>query len=598
VAKAAAAAGAAGAAAAAAAAAKMDAAPSGAPDAVDASVPDAALDEGVAAASGSDSEPVEEAPDAALDEAAPAGAAASAQVANPGDAAPAGDPGLEPTALGIPAVRVPAPAKPVPDKPVPDKAVPDKAGASGGKSGAASAASSPAAGPTDTDQYAKTSLTSSSAILAAAESRSAAASSAGSASAAGSGSPAGSASAAVSGAAVHDVTVKAGTPAPASSPPVSAAPPGAVSPEPTVKVSHPPAKPSATVKAATPQAPAAAKPAPPPQPSDKDAWWSNAYQQQGPSFSPSQSRPAVPYPSAQPGPASAFSQPTQYTPPNTPPTRPAGPATTPHQPYNYDHQYPAGSGSQPPRKGGAGKKILLGILAVIVVAAVAVAATILGSRHGSTPNAVNSSSPAASGGPSTSPANSAPAGPVPPVTSSTPTVVRAIDDHSDTMPSGYTPYALHPSAAGTKAGFMIDVPAGWRVDQQTPQRIFFNDPDGVSNVEIDLTPHTRPDMVAEAQFIKRQTLAQGKFPQYKEIELGPENVLGTRGALWRFDWTDPKTGTQLRVDDMLFILQTPNGPQSYAIFMTAPEGNAPGSWSVTVLPIIAKMLQSFKETTS
>jgi hypothetical protein len=347
------------------------------------------------------------------------------------------------------------------------------------------------------------------------------------------------------------------------------------------------------VHAAAPQAPAAPKPAPP-QPPDKDAWWSNAYQQQAPSFSPSQSRPAVPYPPAQPGPASAFSQPTQYT----PPTRPAGPATTPHQPYNYDHQYPAGGGSQPPRKGGAGKKILLGILAVIVVAAVAVAATILGSHHGSTPNGVKSSSPGASGGPSTSPASSAPAGPVPPVTSNTPTVVRAIDDHSDTMPAGYMPYALPPSAAGTTGGFTIGFPRGWRVDQQTPKRIFFNDPDGVSNVEVDLTPHTRPDMVAEAQFIKRQTLAQGKFPQYKELELGPENVLGTRGALWRFDWTDPKTGTQLRVDDMLFILQTPNGPQSYAIFMTAPEGNAPGSWSVTVLPIIAKMLQSFKETTS
>jgi hypothetical protein len=234
---------------------------------------------------------------------------------------------------------------------------------------------------------------------------------------------------------------------------------------------------------------------------------------------------------------------------------------------------------------------------VIVVAAVVVAATILGKRHASTPNAAGSSTPAGSNGPSAS-ASSAVGGPLPPVTRNTPTVVRAIDDHSDTVPAGYTPYTLHPSAARTTAGFTIDYPAGWQVEQQTPQRIFFNAPDGISNVEIDLSPHTKPDMVAEAQFLKQQTVGQGKFPQYKELELGPENVLGTRGALWRFDWTSPKTGKQMRVDDMLFVLQTPNGPQSYAIFMTAPDGKAAGSWNATILPIIATMLQSFTVTAS
>ena len=113
-----------------------------------------------------------------------------------------------------------------------------------------------------------------------------------------------------------------------------------------------------------------------------------------------------------------------------------------------------------------------------------------------------------------------------------------------------------------------------------------------------LETHAHADHLSAAQFLKQQTVGQGKFPRYKELELGPENVLGTRGALWRFDWTNPKTGRQMRVDDMLFVLQTPNGPQSYAIFMTAPDGNAAGSWNATILPIIANMLQSFKETTS
>jgi hypothetical protein len=554
----------------------------------------------------SESVPSESVPDqSGPDKSAPAKEAALAQAAA-SDGGSAGERELEPTARGIPVARVPVPAKQVPDKAVPGQ------GGAGESAAAPAAASSPAAGPGDTDQYAKTSLTSSGAILAAAESKSAAAAASSPAgSAAGTGSPAGNAtgseSAAGSGTAGHEVTVKASTAAPA-----SAASSGSAAPEPTVKVSTPPATPSPTVKATTPQAPPAPKPAPPkptpPAPSEKDAWWSNAYQTQGPSFSPTKNRPAAPPAPAQPGPASPFSQPTQYAPPGryTSPGRPPGPATTSQSPQNYNYQYPAGfnpdgSGGRvqptPPRKGSAGKKILLGILAVIVVAAVVVAATILGKHHASTPNAANSSTPAGSNGPATS-AGPAPGGPVPPVTRDTPTVVRAIDDHSDTVPGGYTPYTLHPSAAGTTAGFMLDVPPGWQVAQQTHQRIFFNAPGGLSNVEVDLTPHTKPDMVAEAQFLKQRSVGQGKFPQYKQLELGPENVLGTRGALWRFDWTNPKTGRQMRVDDMLFVLQTPNGPQSYAIFMTAPDGTAAGSWNATILPIIANMLQSFKETTS
>ncbi len=107
-------------------------------------------------------------------------------------------------------------------------------------------------------------------------------------------------------------------------------------------------------------------------------------------------------------------------------------------------------------------------------------------------------------------------------------------------------------------------------------------------------------MLAEATSIKRQALAQGKFPDYQEIDLLPQAVRNTRGSLWRFDWTDAKTGAVLRVDDMLFILQTPNGPQSYAIYMTAPEGDgkSPGTWNATILPIIAKMLQTFQATAS
>jgi len=162
--------------------------------------------------------------------------------------------------------------------------------------------------------------------------------------------------------------------------------------------------------------------------------------------------------------------------------------------------------------------------------------------------------------------------------------------------SGWTPERLTPAQTGTAAGFSINVPPGWQVmpQQSSPMRFFIDAPDGISNVEIDLAPPAKSDMVAQAEFVKQTSLAQGAFPGYKEIDLKPVNVRGTRGALWRFDWVN-KNGTEIRVDDMFFALPTKNGPQSYAIYMTAPEGN---TWYQQVLPLVAKMLQSFEAVTS
>jgi len=162
--------------------------------------------------------------------------------------------------------------------------------------------------------------------------------------------------------------------------------------------------------------------------------------------------------------------------------------------------------------------------------------------------------------------------------------------------SGWTPERLTPAQTGTAAGFSINVPPGWQVmpQQSSPMRFFLDAPDGNSNVEIDLAPPAKSDMVAQAEFIKQTSLAQGAFHGYQEIDLKAVNVRGTRGALWRFDWVN-KNGTEIRVDDMFFVLPTKNGPQSYAIYMTAPEGN---TWNQQVLPLVEKMLQSFQPVTS
>jgi hypothetical protein len=186
-------------------------------------------------------------------------------------------------------------------------------------------------------------------------------------------------------------------------------------------------------------------------------------------------------------------------------------------------------------------------------------------------------------------------GPVPPITNGTPPVVTNFNTQSTAVPPGFTPVTFTPAQTGTKAGFTIDYPAGWKVQQQpgAPQRINIQDPKSSAYAEIDLTQHTRADMLAETQYVKQHALANGQFPGYNPIELDAQDLRDTRGGVWRFDFTG-SGGVTMRADDLLFILQTPNGPQSYAIFVTAPEGQMAGNWDKIALPLFEKMLATFR----
>jgi hypothetical protein len=176
----------------------------------------------------------------------------------------------------------------------------------------------------------------------------------------------------------------------------------------------------------------------------------------------------------------------------------------------------------------------------------------------------------------------------------------AIDRPSATLPTGFTTQAFSPSQTETKAGFSMAVPDGWQAQQQPgSKQVFFKAPDGVSFAEVDLTAQGTRDMVAALRSIRQQAMAQDRFPGYSLIDFGPQDVLRTRGALWRFDWVS-SSGVKLRVDDMLFTLQTRNGPQAYAIYMTTPEGNGPGKWNGSdglLATAVTPMLESFLPVT-
>jgi hypothetical protein len=115
----------------------------------------------------------------------------------------------------------------------------------------------------------------------------------------------------------------------------------------------------------------------------------------------------------------------------------------------------------------------------------------------------------------------------------------------------------------------IGAPANWKASTAGYQTYLY-DPSANANILIDLTPHTFPnDMLREGQYIRKQSLAQNRFPGYVGLGLQAATIRGTHGAWWKFTWDD--NGVSQEAIDLLFVLHTPAGAQSYAVYMTAPK---------------------------
>jgi hypothetical protein len=134
------------------------------------------------------------------------------------------------------------------------------------------------------------------------------------------------------------------------------------------------------------------------------------------------------------------------------------------------------------------------------------------------------------------------------------------------LPSGFT-MTSQPAASNETAGFTIAVPPGWQKSTSGHQTYLTDPADSNTNVLIDLTPHTDQDMLQEAQYIEAQSIP--RFPGYHRVGMAATQVRGTTGAWWKFTWN--KKGVQQEALDLLFVLHTPAGPQSYALYVTAPE---------------------------
>ena len=233
-----------------------------------------------------------------------------------------------------------------------------------------------------------------------------------------------------------------------------------------------------------------------------------------------------------------------------------------------------------PRRRRGGLWLALALLALLGAGAGAAAIVLLRHSTAGTPIGQGSSPPVSSSGS---------AGTLPPATLQ---IVDAVNTSPGALPAGWATVRQQATGTARPPASAIAAPSNW-TQSTSGYQTYLRDPAANANILIDLTPHTYPnDMVAEAQFIKNQSLAQNRFPGYSQAigGLAATPIRGTRGAWWKFTWDD--NGVTQEAIDLLFVLHTRAGAQSYALYMTAPAS----MWS-QMRPIFDEEVETFAPLT-
>jgi hypothetical protein len=164
---------------------------------------------------------------------------------------------------------------------------------------------------------------------------------------------------------------------------------------------------------------------------------------------------------------------------------------------------------------------------------------------------------------------------------------QAANARGGRLPAGARWYSQRVGAAGSgTAGFRVALTDGWRV-RRNGMRTFIEDPAGARFLELDLTPHTHANMLAELSWLQRQSLLQGTFPGYRRSFIRPVVYQGTIAADWAFSWYNQSSG-RIDVLDRVLIARGPGATQSFAIYWSTP---AP-QWQMSQ-PLLNEVLRTF-----
>ena len=248
-----------------------------------------------------------------------------------------------------------------------------------------------------------------------------------------------------------------------------------------------------------------------------------------------------------------------------PPPAGYGPAGWQDQAPQQAPGSPAWSGAEyaPSRRKRSGRSGLgwkAAVVALAIIGAAAGAATVVLLHHGHSGSPQGQSSGTGSASGSASGSSSAT---LPP---STLQIIDAINKPATgPLPSGFSTTS-QPAAANEAAGFSIAAPTSWQKTTSGYQTYLRDPANPNTNILIDLTPHTYQDMLQEARYIESQSIPH--FPGYRRVGLAATNVRGVTGSWWKFTWNN--NGVPQEALDVLFVAHTSAGPQSYALYMTAP----------------------------
>ena len=282
------------------------------------------------------------------------------------------------------------------------------------------------------------------------------------------------------------------------------------------------------------------------------------------------SGPASP-PGSGPGSGSGYESASGYGPGSQ--LGPASPAGSAAQSGNSGSWSDAQPGYPPVRRQRSGLwwKVALVILAVVGAAAGAATVVLLHQNNSGTAQGKSSTTPG---------------GGLPPTSLQ---IVDAINKQpTGTLPAGYATYS-QPAAANEIAGFSLAAPTTWKASISGYQT-YLKDPSAANvNLLVDLTPHTyMNDMLREATYIRNRSLA--RFPGYRQLGLARLTIRSQPGSYWKFTWDD--AGVQQEAIDLLYVAQTSAGPQSYALYMTAPASQ----WS-QLRPVFDEEMETFNPMT-
>jgi tRNA A-37 threonylcarbamoyl transferase component Bud32 len=147
---------------------------------------------------------------------------------------------------------------------------------------------------------------------------------------------------------------------------------------------------------------------------------------------------------------------------------------------------------------------------------------------------------------------------------------------SNVLPTGWHWYEAKPAATGTADGFKVAIPDGWQVHESSNAlQYFMESPANATFLEVDLTPHTYSNMVAEAGYLAKVTETKGEFLPRAAQSIRPVKIRGQAGSAWSFRWKQPDVGWT-RALDLMYIAHTSAANQSFALYMTAPDAQFNG----------------------